>query len=145
MHNQVIAKIRKLRKEKGFDYDTMAEKLNISKTAYVRLESGKTQTWSKYLEEILTTLEISVDDFFKDIGTNINIINKKGSFGGNIHVENLFAENKDKTLKIEQLYEERLKDLANLNNELKKVNDQLKEIIELKDKIIASIENKKRS
>jgi transcriptional regulator with XRE-family HTH domain len=140
MHQEIIEKIRKLRKKKGFDYLDMAEKLNISKDSYTRLESGKTLTWAKYIEDILRILEISAEDFFNGIGSKIKITNKKGSFGGNIHVENLFAENKDKSQKIELLYEERLKDSETLNCEIKKVNEQLMDIIKLKDKIIASME-----
>lgn len=69
MHQEIIEKIRKLRKKKGFDYLDMAEKLNISKDSYTRLESGKTLTWAKYIEDILQILEISAEDFFNGIGS----------------------------------------------------------------------------
>ena len=110
MHTEIIKKIRKLRIEKGFSPVQMAEKLNIDISAYTRLESGRTLTWAKYLEDLLVILDISPEDFFRGIGTKINITNKKGSFGGNAHVENLYADNKEKTEKIESLYEDRLKD-----------------------------------
>ncbi len=139
MHQDVIKKIRKLRREKGIEPQDMADKLNISISTYKRLEAGNTITWAKYLEEILVALEITVEDFFDGIGNNITITNKKGSFGGNIHVENLFAENKDKTKKIEQLYEDRLKDSEKLNLEKDRLIIELKEILGLKDQIIVSI------
>ncbi len=140
MHQEIIDKIKKLRKKKGLDYLDMSEKLNISKDSYTRLESGKTLTWAKYIEDILKILEVTTEDFFNGIGSQFKITNKKGSFGGNIHVENLFAENKDKSEKIELLYQERLKDSEILNCELKKVNEQLMEIIKLKDIIMSSME-----
>jgi hypothetical protein len=109
----------------------MADRLSINKTAYTRLESGETCTWAKYIQEILDLFEISIDDFFKDIGQNINIKNKTGSYGGNVHFENLFAENKDKTLKIEQLYEERLKDKDLIILEKDNLISELKEVINI--------------
>ncbi len=110
MHTEIIKKIRKLRVEKGITPIQMADKLNIDISAYNRLESGKTLTWAKYLEDLLIIFDISPEDFFRGIGTKINITNQKGSFGGNAHVENLYADNKEKTEKIESLYKERLKD-----------------------------------
>ena len=143
MHQEVIKKIRKLRREKGIEPQDMADKLNISISTYKRLESVNTITWAKYLQEILMALETTVEDFFDGIGNNIVVNNKKGSFGGNIHVENLFAENKDKTKKIEQLYEERLKDSEKLNIEKDRLIVELKAILDLKQQIIASIHNLK--
>ena len=53
MHTEVIRKIKKLRIEKGLSQIDMAEKLHIDKSAYTRLESGKTFSWAKYLEDLL--------------------------------------------------------------------------------------------
>jgi transcriptional regulator with XRE-family HTH domain len=88
----------------------MADKLNISLSAYNKLESGSSYTWAKYLENILSILDISYEDFFEGIASNYNITNKKGSIGGNIHVENLYADNKEKDNKIGELYETRISD-----------------------------------
>lgn len=131
MHNEVIKKIKRIRREKGISQIEMAEKLSINKAAYVRLETGETNTWAKYIQDILDILEVSVDDFFKDIGQNISIKNKMGSYGGNVHVENLFSENIDKTKKIEYLYEERLKDKDLIINEKDLLISELKDIIQI--------------
>lgn len=131
MQQDIIKKIKRIRREKGISQIEMADRLSINKTAYTRLESGETSTWAKYIQEILDVFEISIDDFFKDIGQNINIKNKTGSYGGNVHVENLFAENKDKTLKIEQLYEERLKDKDLIILEKDNLISELKEVINI--------------
>lgn len=117
----------------------MADRLNIDLSTYKRLESGKTSNWAKYLEDILVTLDTSVDDFFKDIGRNINITNKKGSFGGNVHVENLFAENREQTQKIEQLYKEMINDKDKMNESKDEIIKELKEIIELKNQLLNSM------
>ncbi len=100
MHNQIVKRIRNLRTEKGFSRKEMADKLNVDLSVYSRLETGETYTWAKYFEELLNIFEIEADAFFEKIGSNITITNKKGSFGGNITVENLHAENKETTEKL---------------------------------------------
>jgi transcriptional regulator with XRE-family HTH domain len=126
MHSEVIRKIKKLRIEKGFSQIDMAEKLHIDKSAYTRLESGKTFSWAKYLEDLLNIFEITPEDFFSGIGKNIKITNKEGSYGGNVHVENLYADNQERIKKIEVLYEQRLADKENIIQELKNIVELLK-------------------
>jgi transcriptional regulator with XRE-family HTH domain len=126
MHNEIVKKIKHLRIEKGFSKPDMAEKLHIDLSAYSRLESGKTHSWAKHLDELFEILDIAPEDFFKGIGTNIKITNKEGSSGGNVHVENLFAENKEKSEKMELLYQTQLKDKDLMIEQLMKVIDKMK-------------------
>jgi transcriptional regulator with XRE-family HTH domain len=108
MNNQITAKIRKIRKEKGITQLQMAERLNIDTSAYARLETGATSTtWSKYLKDILSIFELTPEKFFEGIGSNIIITNHQGSYGGNANVEHLHAENRKANLKlIEMLQQE---------------------------------------
>lgn len=54
----------------------MAEKLNIDKSAYARLESGKTFRWAQYFEYILSIFELTPEKFFEGIGSNIIMTNQ---------------------------------------------------------------------
>lgn len=126
MHKDIVKRIRKLRKDKNFSTQEMAERLNIDLSAYTRLESGKTYTWAKYLDDLLGIFEISVEDFFKGIGSEVSIKNKSGSFGGNMHVENMFADNKENISRIEQLYEARLKDKDLMIEQLQKIIEKMR-------------------
>lgn len=111
MHKIIIKKIETLRREKGFSTEDMAAKLNVDPSAYTRLESAKTLTWAKYIEQLLPILDISMEDFFGNLGTNTNVVNEKGSIlDNNGKVEHLYAENKEKQEKIDVLKEERLND-----------------------------------
>lgn len=93
MNQEVVEKIKRLRIAKGLNHLDMADKLNITRSAYQRLESGETYSWAKYLEELLDVLETSPKDFFSDIGKKIiNQNNYTGSIG---YVETLHQENKD--------------------------------------------------
>jgi len=122
MHTKIVKRIRQLRVEKDFSPIQMAEKLNIDLSAYKRLEAGKTLTWAKYLEELLIIFDSSIEDFFEGLGSSINVTNKKGSYlGNNGHVENLYSENKEKSEKLNEQYESRLKDKDSEIEFLKKI------------------------
>ena len=93
MNREVVEKIKRLRISKGLNHLDMADKLNITRSAYQRLESGETYSWAKYLDELMTILETTPNDFFADIGKKtINQTNNSGSIG---YVEILHQENKE--------------------------------------------------
>ena len=100
MNNQVVTKIRKIRREKGITQSQMAERLNIDPSAYARLETGVTFTWAKYLEDILSIFELTYEKFFEGIGSQIATTNQHGSYGSNTNVEHLHAENKEANHKL---------------------------------------------
>ena len=95
MQTQIVQRIKKLRKAKGFTQPQMAELLNMEKSVYARLETGKTYSWAKYLEELLNVFETTPEKFFEDIGSNIVINNNNCPYGGNGNVENMYAENRE--------------------------------------------------
>ena len=93
MNREVVEKIKRLRISKGLNHLDMADKLNITRSAYQRLESGETYSWAKYLDELMTILETTPNEFFADIGKKtINQTNNSGSIG---YVEILHQENKE--------------------------------------------------
>ncbi|KIC00945.1 hypothetical protein OA88_16705 [Flavobacterium sp. JRM] len=120
MQAEIVVKIKKIRIEKGFSPNEMAEKLNIDLSAYSRLESGRTFTWGKYLEDILIIFDLSPECFFKGIGMKNNIRYKKDSFEDSASFEYFFTEYKKKVKKVEILFEERLKDKDEIIEQLKK-------------------------
>jgi transcriptional regulator with XRE-family HTH domain len=95
LQSQIVSKIKRLRYEKGFSQPQMAELLNMEKSVYARLETGKTYSWAKYLEELLMVFEITPDKFFEDIGTDVVINNKDCPYGGNANIENMYVENRE--------------------------------------------------
>jgi transcriptional regulator with XRE-family HTH domain len=77
MDQEIVNKLRKLRIEKGFSKQDMAVKLNIELSAYIRLESGRVNTWGKYFREICLIFKINPSEFFDDIivvETSLNTI-----------------------------------------------------------------------
>jgi len=110
IQSQIVSKIKRLRNEKGFSQSQIAELINMEKSVYARLETGKTYSWAKYLEELLNVFEITPDKFFEDIGASIVINNKDCPYGGNGTVGNLYAENREAYEKLMEQYEKRLQD-----------------------------------
>jgi len=115
MNVQIIERIKALRKEKKISTADMADRLNIDRSAYNKLESGNTQySWAKYLPDLLTIFEITAEHFFKDIGPII-INNEKSPFVNNtFNIENLYADNKETSEKLIQIQQEEIAFLRKL-------------------------------
>jgi transcriptional regulator with XRE-family HTH domain len=93
MNSQITAKIKKLRTAKGLSQQEIADRLNITRTTYSKIESGENYSWSRYLNEIFEIFETTPQEFFSDI--NGKIFNQSNFSGGAIgYVETLHQENK---------------------------------------------------
>ena len=95
MNKEITEKIRKMRIAKGINQSEMAHKLNITRSAYQKIEMGEGYAWAKYLNELMEILDTTCKDFFSDIGSKIiNQNNFDNSTGIGI-VEHLHQENKE--------------------------------------------------
>jgi len=106
--DKVLKRIRENRKTKGYSHDYMAAMLDISPSAYNKLERNETNLSLERLLVITDILELPITEVL-DIktGDTYNQDLKDNSIG---RVENLNQDNKDKTEKIEQLYQQLLKE-----------------------------------
>jgi transcriptional regulator with XRE-family HTH domain len=116
LQSQIATKIKRLRHEKGFSQPQMAELLHMEKSVYARLETGKTYSWAKHLEELLSIFEITPEKFFEDIGSDVIINNDHCPYGGNnsFNVQNLYAENREVYDKLLAAKDEQIALLKNL-------------------------------
>lgn len=107
---EVLSKIKEYRKKKGFSYENMAHELNTS-AAYRKIELNQTKLTVERLVQIAQILEAKIEDLL-DLKANseFNQTNNENATGYQQQIENYFQENKEKSEKIEQLYESRLKD-----------------------------------
>lgn len=61
--NKVIgSKIFELRKSKGWSQEQVAESLQISQSAYARMERGESNSWANHLLTISSLFEISPEE-----------------------------------------------------------------------------------
>jgi transcriptional regulator with XRE-family HTH domain len=57
MNKEITEKIKKMRTARGINQTEMADKLNITRSAYQKIESGESYAWAKYLECESTVLQ----------------------------------------------------------------------------------------
>ncbi|WP_396193384.1 helix-turn-helix domain-containing protein [Flavobacterium sp.] len=102
-----------LRKQKNWSQEQTADYLNISRSAYQRIETGEGFSWSNNLEKICEIFEILPEDLLKDTNIVINS-NQQGGNSTNAYVINQLSD------KLIEQYEERIKELKETINSLKK-------------------------
>lgn len=107
--NNIGFNIRKIREQKGFSQEYMANVLNISQASYARMESEETKITVERLQKIAEILETSIIDFFNNDRYIIHNQNYDNSYG-NAYVHNLTIENKEATEKLIKSYEIRIKE-----------------------------------
>ena len=101
----------------------MAHELNISQVAYSKIEKNETKLSVDRLFKISEILETPVESLL-DINPN-NIYhqnnNDNGTFIGHQEVQNLYQDNKEKSEKIELLFEQLIKDKDLMIMQLQKI------------------------
>lgn len=66
---KIGAKIRELRESKGIkNYEKFAIQNNFSRSHYWNIEQGEVNLTIKTLVRILNSLEVRMDEFFKELG-----------------------------------------------------------------------------
>ncbi|WP_433627454.1 helix-turn-helix domain-containing protein [Chryseobacterium cucumeris] len=111
MNIQIGSKIRRLRENKGFSQEEMAERLQISRSAYSRIKNGETNSWVNHIEKLSNELEIKPEELF--IGADSLIQNNQdndsviqNNTNNDTHITiNQLSE------KVIELYEERIREL----------------------------------
>lgn len=64
MNERIGQRIKSLRLNKGYSQEHIAQVLCISQSAYARLESGETSTWTNHLDKLCELFEIT---YFSEI------------------------------------------------------------------------------
>ena len=121
----IVNKIREFRKKKGYSHETMAHELNMSQPAYSKIEKNETKLSVERLFEIANILETPVEKFLEINPNNVYNQDIKENGVGYQDIENFYADNKEKSEKIEILYEARLKDKDLMIAQLQKIIDKL--------------------
>ncbi len=121
----IVNKIREFRKKKGYSHETMAHELNMSQPAYSKIEKNETKLSVERLFEIANILETPVEKFLEINPNNVYNQDIKENGVGYQDIENFYADNKEKSEKIELLYESRLKDKDAMIVQLQKIIEKL--------------------
>jgi len=114
---KIVKKIREVRKQKGYSNEAMAIDLDMSTSAYNKLERLETALTLERFLRIRDILNIPYSDFFEYSGNNYQQDLKDSSIG-HYQVQNLYQENRDVFEKLLQSKDEQiilLKDLLERN------------------------------
>ncbi|MDR2204630.1 MAG: helix-turn-helix domain-containing protein [Flavobacteriaceae bacterium] len=117
MTKTIADKIKRLRKDNGFSQEEIAEKLNISQSAYARLENGESYSWATHLEKLSEIYGVKPESFLNDDANHFSNQEQAGGmafqFVGTINTINALSE------KLIEQYEDRLQEMKDRIKELK--------------------------
>ena len=108
----IIEKLAEARSKKGYSYENVAKELDLSTSAYRKIETGETKLTVERLKQLAEVLETPIEDFLEiDAQKNFkqeNNGNAKGVQGFN---ENMFNDYKKMSKKVQKNYKKQIKDL----------------------------------
>ncbi|MDO5105055.1 helix-turn-helix domain-containing protein [Capnocytophaga sp.] len=125
--NNIGFNIRKVREQKGFSQEYVANQLNISQASYARLENEDTKVTVDRLFQIAKILETEISDFFDENKLNIQSQTYNADAYGHGYVQYLVIESKETLNKLVESYQERLKEKDEQINLLKSLLEQYKD------------------
>ena len=122
---EVLSRIKEYRKKKGLSYENMAFELNTSPAAYRKIELNQTKLTVDRLFQIAQILEAKVEDLLDIKADKIYKQDITENGVGYQAIEHFYSDNKEKSEKIEQLYEARLKDKDTMIEQLQKMLEKI--------------------
>ena len=117
---KIIKKINEIRTRKGFSYENMAHDLDLSVSAYRKIETGETKLTVERLVDISKILETPLDEFL-DVNSqkNFNQEIKEQSTGFQGVDNRVYNEYSEVSKKLIATYEKQIEELRSENETLK--------------------------
>jgi transcriptional regulator with XRE-family HTH domain len=117
---KIIRKINEIRNRKGFSYENMAHDLDISVSAYRKIETGETKLSVERLVDISKILETPINEILEsDFQKNFKQENKDTAQGFQGYNDNVFNEYSEVSKKLIATYEKQIEELKTENAVLK--------------------------
>jgi len=117
---KIIKKIAEIRSKKGFSYENMAHDLDLSASAYRKIETGETKLTVERLVDISKILETPLNDLLEtDSQKNFNQENKDNAQGFQGFNDNIFNEYSEVSKKLIEVYEKQIEELKSEIAQLK--------------------------
>lgn len=85
-------KLCKLRKAKNWSQEETAERLNISRSAYQRIENGECDSWPKHFERINKIFNLPPEELFKKKNPETNSYVKNTPLNASLAVKELITQ-----------------------------------------------------
>ncbi len=109
----VLSRIQELRKQRGYSLENMADELDLSHSAYYKLENNQSRLTVERLIEISKILNTSLSDLFNEPSTKIynQHNNKDSTVIAHQEFEHFNEKDKQLTEKMINVFEEEIKHL----------------------------------
>jgi len=110
----ILNRIRDIRKDKGYSYENMAEELKITAPAYRKIEANQTKLTVERLKQIAEVLDTPVSSLLDETAatkTYHQNNHDNGTFIVASEFENYYQENKETTQKLIHVLEEEIEHL----------------------------------
>jgi len=120
---KIIGKIKELRKHKGYSNEVMAIDLDMSTSAYNKLERMESVLSLERFIKIREILEAPYSDFFEIEKGNVYKQDLKDNSIGHYEIQNMYQENRETTQKLIQTLEREIEHLKDEIIYLKKTNN----------------------
>lgn len=118
MNKKIGVKLKDLRKLKGFTFEEIAELLNVSQSTYIRMEKGKTATWTTMIDKICSIYKIEPEELLLSEEKYV-LINNNQKGGSTIFTGNIINNIWEKVIELyEKLLLEKDKKIEELENKL---------------------------
>lgn len=121
MNTLIGEKIRGLRLNKGKSQEELADALNISQSAYARIENGNSNSWATHLLAISDYFNIQPEELIKQDNIKVDTINTNNGALYNVGTINQLSE------KLIEQFELRIKEKDELIKSLKRQISTLKD------------------
>ncbi len=105
-----MKRVKSLRKERRLSQARVADHLNISQSAYARLEGGITEAWTPHLIPLSELLEVRIEELVSDDFQNYST-----------QIENIKAEFQTEKEALIESYENKLKEKDLIIRTLKEI------------------------
>ncbi len=110
----ILARIQEIRKQKGYSLENMADELDISHSAYYKLENNQSRLTVEWLIDISKILSVNVSDLLDEASTHIYNQNnnvKDSTIITKQEFENYNQKDKETTSKLLNVLENEIKHL----------------------------------
>lgn len=124
---KILQKIKEVRRNKGFSNEYMAHMLDMSVSAYNKLERNETTLSVERLLIISNILELSLTEVFEIRTGDVLNQNFKDNTNAIGKIETYYQDNQEKIQKIEELYRLLIKEKDEKIAFLRSVIDKLEE------------------
>lgn len=127
----VKQRIKAYRKESKLSQKDLADKIGISRNAYIGIENGNTRIFNEKLQKIAELTDTTIEKL---------VLGYEPVENADARLGEIQVEFKEKTKKMQEEYEKHLAEKDNTINLLKELVNSLQESIRTKDSIIAMLQ-----